>query len=247
MSENRIDLRFAECLSEMRSIPEKSVDMVFCDLPYGKTRNSWDRQIDLPPLWEQYRRICSGAIVLTAQAPFDKILGASNIKRLRHEWVWEKTEATGHLNAKRAPMKAHENILVFSFGRITYNPQKTHGHTRKQSTAVRANDQSTNYGAQRGVTRYDSTERYPRSVIKLATDKQKLALHPTQKPLALVEYMVLTYSNADDTVLDNCMGSGTTGVACVNLGRKFIGIDNDSVITAVAEQRITAAINKESP
>lgn len=235
------DLRFAECLSELPSIPDRSVQMILCDLPYGTTRNKWDCPIDLPSLWAQYKRICTGAIVLTAQAPFDKVLGASNLKALRHEWIWEKTEATGHLNAKRAPMKAHENVLVFAFGKMTYNPQKTQGHVRKQSTAVRENDQSTNYGPQRGVTRYDSTERYPRSVITFSTDKQKLALHPTQKPLALFEYLVCTYSNPGDTVLDNCMGSGTSGVACWNLGRNFIGMENDPDHFPVAQARIYAA------
>lgn len=240
----RVDLRFAECLSELSTLPDKSVQMVLCDLPYGTTRNKWDCPIDLPLLWAQYKRICTGAIVLTAQSPFDKVLGASNLKRLRHEWIWEKTEATGHLNAKRAPMKAHENVLVFAFGKMTYNPQKTQGHTRKQSTAIRSNDQSTNYGAQSGVTRYDSTERYPRSVITFSTDKQKMALHPTQKPLALFDYLVRTYSNIGDTVLDNCMGSGTAGVACLNLGRNFIGMENDKDYFHLAQARIMAAQEK---
>lgn len=227
-----------ECERVLPGLPDGSVDLVLCDLPYGTTRNKWDCPLDLDWLWGQYKRVCKGAVVLTAQCPFDKVLGASNLPMLRHEWIWEKTEATGHMNAKRAPMKAHENVLVFGKGRITYNPQKTAGHARKTSRADRAKNPSSNYGAQRGTSFYDSTERYPRSVITFPTDKQRLNLHPTQKPLALMEYLVRTYSNEGDVALDNCMGSGTTGVAALRNGRDFIGVEKDSAMFEVAANRI---------
>lgn len=187
-------LFMGDCLELMRDIPDGSVDLILCDLPYGTTRNKWDSVIDLPALWGQYRRISRGAIVLTAQTPFDKVLGASNLEMLRYEWIWEKTEATGHLNAKRCPMKAHENVLVFYKSLPVYNPQKTTGHARKTATQVNAK-QSSNYGVHTNKPPYDSTERYPRSVIKFSTDKQRSKLHPTQKPVALMEYLIKTYTN----------------------------------------------------
>lgn len=233
-----INIMQGDCLELMLLIADKSVDMVLCDLPYGTTRNKWDSTIDLNALWVHYKRICKGAIVLTAQTPFDKVLGYSNLPMLRYEWIWEKGNATGHMNAKKAPMKAHENVLVFYDKMPTYNPQKTFGHVRKTATADRQTKESDNYGKQRGVTSYDSTERYPRSVLVFPSDKQRSKLHPTQKPLALMEYMVKTYTNEGDTVLDNCMGSGTTGEACRNLNRNFIGMEKDPTYFSIAEHRI---------
>lgn len=241
-----VDLRMGDCLELMRDIPDSSVDMILCDLPYGTTRNKWDSALDLQKLWVQYRRICRGVIVLTAQTPFDKVLGCSNLPMLRYEWIWEKTHPTGHLNAKRAPMKAHENVLVFYERPPTYNPQKTKGHVRK--SAVKRQDNTTTYGRQDfEPLAYDSTERYPRSVMKFASDKQRSKLHPTQKPVALMEYLIRTYSNEGMTVLDNCMGSGTTGVACVNTGRRFIGMELDHVYFGIAEKRITDALTHQPP
>lgn len=234
-------LELGDCLGVMPSIPDGSVDLILCDLPYGTTRNKWDCPIDLSLLWPEYARLCRKAIVLTAQTPFDKVLGASNLKGLRYEWIWEKSNASGHLNAKKAPMKAHENISVFGRPSRSYNPQKTSGHACKTATADRAKKLSDNYGAQKGVTSYDSTERYPRSVIQFPMDKQKSKFHPTQKPVALMEYLIRTYSNEGDVVLDNCMGSGTTGVACVNTGREFIGIEQDPRYFAIALDRICRA------
>lgn len=236
-----IEMILGECLAVMETMADASVDMVLCDLPYGTTRNRWDAVIPFAPLWAAYDRVCRGPVVLTAQTPFDKALGASNLADLRYEWIWEKTEATGHLNARRAPMKAHENVLVFYKSAPTYNPQKTVGHARKTSRSNCALDGSTNYGRQVGTKSYDSTERYPRSVVKLSTDKQRQPLHPTQKPLALMEYMILTYTNPGELVLDNCMGSGTTGVACVNTGRSFFGIESDPDYFAASEARVIAA------
>lgn len=239
-----VELHHGDCLQVMASIPSDSVDLILCDLPYGTTRSKWDSVIDLPAMWAQYKRICRGAIVLTAQTPFDKVLGASNIDMLRYEWIWEKTHPTGHLNAKRAPMKAHENVLVFYKSLPTYNPIMTQGHVRK--SAVKRKDETPVYGRQEfEPLAYDSTERYPRSVQRIASDKQRCNLHPAQKPLALMEYLVRTYTNHGDTVMDNCMGSGTTGVACVNAGRKFIGIELDTKYFEVAKARIERAVATE--
>lgn len=238
---NRIYQR--DCLAEdgMKLIPDKSIDMILCDLPYGTTRNKWDSVLDLESLWKQYNRIIkdNGAIVLTAQTPFDKVLGASNLKMLRYEWIWEKTSATGHLNAKRMPMKAHENVLVFYKKLPTYNPQKTTGHERKVSKAEHKinSKMTTNYN-EHGLTTYDSTERYPRSVQVFATDKQKEAYHPTQKPVALMEYLIKTYTNEGETVLDNCIGAGTTAVAAQRLNRKWLGFETENEYIEIANKRL---------
>lgn len=239
-----IELMEGDCLELLPRIATDSVDLILCDLPYGTTRSKWDSVIDLEALWPEYRRICRGAIVLTAQTPFDKVLGVSNLPMLRYEWIWEKTHPTGHMNAKRAPMKAHENVLVFYKTAPTYNPQKTSGHVRK--SAVKRQDNTPVYGKQDfAPLAYDSTERYPRSVQVFASDKQRSNLHPAQKPLALMEYLVRTYSNEGDTVLDNCMGSGTTGVACIKTGRRFIGMELNAAYFATASARIAAAAQQE--
>ncbi len=235
------------CLRVMRLIPNKSIDMILCDLPYGTTQNRWDSIIPLDLLWNQYLRIIkdNAAIVLFAQSPFDKILGVSNLKMLRYEWIWHKTEATGHLNARRAPMKAHENILVFYRKKPTYNPQKTSGHIRKTSITDRSKKTDKCYGIQHGITPYDSTDRFPRDVIQFSTDKQHCAIHPTQKPVALCEYLIRTYTNEGDKVLDNCMGSGSTIIACINTKREYIGIEKYKNIYKRAIKRIKKHSNQE--
>ena len=235
-----------DCLEGMKRIPDKSVDMILADLPYGTTRNKWDSIIPLDLLWEQYDRIIkdNGAIVLTAQTPFDKVLGCSNLKLLRYEWIWEKTTPTGFLNAKKMPMKAHENILVFYKKLPKYNPQKTTGHIRKVSSAEHkiGSKVTSNYG-EHGLTGYDSTERYPRSIQVFPTDKQKTAVHPTQKPVALFEYLVKTYTDEGETVLDNVMGSGTTAIACINTDRNYIGFEMDTNYFNLANERIEQHLN----
>lgn len=231
-----------DCLELLNGVEDKSIDMILADLPFGTTNCKWDSIIDLEQLWIHYERVIkdNGAIVLFAQTPFDKVLGCSNLKLLRYEWIYEKTQATGHLNAKKMPMKAHENILVFYKKLPTYKPIKTKEHKRKVSTAHHKRNTSTGeiYGKCDNFSDYDSTERYPRSVQVFASDKQKLNLHSTQKPLALCEYLIKTYTNEGDLVLDNVCGSGTTGVAAKRLNRNFILMEKDEEIYNIAKKRI---------
>lgn len=235
-----IELMQGDCLEEMKKIPDGSVDMILCDLPYGTTRNKWDSVIQLDVLWAEYRRIARGAVVLTAQTPFDKVLGVSNIGWLRHELIWEKSKATGHLNARRAPMKAHENILVFSKNAPRYNPQM--GSGAAYSNCHKPGDAGSNYGKTAHSAVTDRTTRYPRSVLRIQSEMRPQ--HPTAKPVALMEYLVRTYTNEGDVVMDNCMGSGTTGVACANTGRRFIGIERDENYFSIAKERIDRAMDR---
>lgn len=229
-----------DCLELMKNIPDESIDMVFCDLPYGSTRNRWDVIIDPDKLWEQYWRIAkpNAAILLFGQDKFSAKMMLSDPNH-RYNIIWEKTSPTGHLNAKKMPLRSHEDIMVFYKKLPTYNPQKTIGHKRKVSTSShkRNSKKTTNYG-EHGLTSYDSTERYPKSVWKFATDKQKSALHPTQKPIALIEEGIKTFSNEGDVILDNCSGSGTTGISCINTARKFILIEKDFGIFNTGAERI---------
>ncbi|WWQ70393.1 hypothetical protein mEp515_06 [Escherichia phage mEp515] len=228
-----------DCLELMKSIPDRSVNLILCDLPYGTTRNKWDSVIDLTSLWNEYKRINCGAIVLTAQTPFDKVLGASNIGMLRYEWIWRKEAGTGFLNAKRVPLKNHENVLVFYDKRPTYNPQMREGF--KPYKRKKGRETSTNYNPSGIVTTVSGAKRYPVTVLEFPRDSAKL--HPTQKPVALMEYLIKTYTNECDLVLDNCMGSGTTGVACMNTNRRFIGIEKDEKYFEIASNRINEALS----
>lgn len=213
----------------MKTIPDGSIDSIITDPPYGTTRCKWDTIIPFDEMWEQLNRIIkpNGSIILFGSEPFSSLLRTSNLKYYKYDWIWEKTSATGHLNAKKQPMRAHEIISVFYKKQPTYNPQKTKGHVRKVSKAEHKinSKESDVYNKGQKLTSYDSTERYPRNVIKFPTDKQKSALHPTQKPVALMEYLVLTYTNEGEIVLDFTMGSGSTGIACINTNRNFIGIE----------------------
>lgn len=232
-----LSLQYGDCLDLLPDLQDKSIDLVLADMPYGTTRCAWDSHIDLERLWPELKRVARGPILLFGQTPFDKVLGVSNLPMLRYQWVWEKTHATGHLNAKRAPMKAHEVVLVFYDHQPLYVPQMTAGHVRK--SAVKRGDRTPVYGAQTfDALPYDSTERYPRDVQRFASDKQRSKLHRTQKPVALCEYLIRTYSNPGDVVLDFCMGSGTTGVACQNTGRSFIGFESDAAIFDKAAARL---------
>ena len=229
-----------DCLEGMKRIPDKSVDMILCDLPYGTTRNKWDSIIPLDLLWEQYNRAIkdNGAIVLTAQTPFDKVLGVSNLKHLKYEWIWQKDAGTGFLNAKKMPLKDHENILVFYKKPPTYNPQMRTGF--KPYTTTKGHH-GTNYGADKGATTVSDGERYPLTTMKFPRDSNKL--HPTQKPVALFEYLIQTYTNENEIVLDNCMGSGTTAIAAINTNRNFIGFEMDENYHKLANERIEQHLN----
>lgn len=226
-----------DCLELMAGLQDASIDLILCDLPYGTTRNKWDSVLPLDVLWREYKRISRGAIVLTAQTPFDKVLGASNLAMLRYEWIWRKEAGTGFLNAKRAPLKDHENVLVFYKTAPTYNPQMRTGF---KPYKCKQGHVGSNYGAVNPENVSESNgKRYPLSTLDFARDKGKA--HPTQKPVGLMEYMVRTYTNPGDVVLDNCMGSGTTGVACVNTDRSFIGMEMDAGYFEIAKSRIESA------
>ena len=227
----------ADCLQAMCVIPDGSVDLILCDLPYGTTQNKWDSVIPFEPLWREYWRVlkANGAVVLTAQPPFDKALGCSQLEFLKYEWIWQKTKATGHLNSKSQPLKEHENVLVFYRQQPTYLPQ---GLLRKSTPTVRKGG---NNGGNYGKSDKDSLQEFsnfPRSILKIPSEGK--TVHPTQKPVALMEHLIRTYTNEGETVLDNCMGSGTTGVACRNTGRNFIGIERDPEYFRIASERINA-------
>ena len=232
-----------DCLELMKDIEDKSVDLILCDLPYGTTTCKWDTIIPFDKLWGQYERIIkdNGAIVLTSAQPFTSALVMSNPKIFKYEWIWEKSKATGYLNSKIMPLVAHENILIFGKRKLIYNPQMTEGKPYNKGKAYRPTDV---YGGQISVlVRNDSGLRYPRTVQYFRTAESEGKLHPTQKPVALMEYLIKTYTNEGDLVLDNCMGSGTTGVACKNLNRDFIGIELDEKYFKIAQERIETTLS----
>lgn len=235
------------CLDLLPRVASGSVDMVLCDLPYGTTHNKWDSVIPLPALWEQYLRVIkpSGVLVLSAAFPFTAVLASSNLKWLQYAMVWEKNIPTGHLDARRRPMRKHEDLLVFapqSYQSKTavYNPQMSEGkaYTKRYKPGNSGQDSNgSNYGAWNG-SRTDVVnegKRYPTTIIPCACEK---GLHPTQKPVALWEYLIRTYTNEGDTVLDNCCGSGTTGVACQNTGRNFIQFELSQEYCEIARGRL---------
>ena len=234
-----VSIKQGDCLELMKEIPDKSVDMILCDLPYGTTKNKWDSVIPLNKLWKQYERMIkdNGAIVLFSQMPFSAELVHSNLKLFKYEWIWQKDNGTGFLNAKKMPLKVHENILVFYKKLPLYNPQMRTGFKPYKCKQGR---HSTNYGAyEQGHITESNGERYPIDIIKFKKDS---GLHPTQKPVELLEYLIKTYTNEGETVLDNCMGSGSTGVACINTNRNFIGYELDEKYFEIAEKRINEAM-----
>ena len=236
-----IDIKHGDCLKLMQDIPDKSIDMILCDLPYGTTRNKWDSVIPLNKLWEQYERIIkdNGVIVLFSQMPFTAELVHSNLKLFKYEWIWEKDNGTGFLNAKKMPLKIHENVEIFYKNAPTYNPQMRKGFKAYSQKSGRG---SSNYGKQVQVVTNNDGERYPIDIVEFKRDKDKL--HPTQKPVALLEYLIKTYTNEGETILDNCMGSGSTGVAAVNTNRNFIGIELDDKYFNIAEERINSTLKE---
>lgn len=238
-------LILGECLEQMSQIPDGSVDMVMCDLPYGSTACRWDTIIPFDLLWAQYRRVCkkNAAIVLTASQPFTSALVMSNLNGFSHELIWDKGRGNEPALAKLRPQKSHETILVFSpTGKNPqYNPQMV---PREKPVTIKGNYSNNGQGilSGSGVIEKEYTHRYPVSVIKVTNSNQSSKVHPTQKPVALMEYLIRTYTNEGQVVLDNTMGSGTTGVACINTNRQFIGIEQDAAYFAIAERRINEAI-----
>lgn len=223
----------------MELIGEKSVDMILCDLPYGTTQCKWDVIIPFESLWKQYNRIIkdNGAIVLFGTEPFSSHLRLSNLKYYKYDWIWDKVKGTGFLNAKRQPMRNHELISVFYKKQCTYNPQKTVGHKLKKS--YKSKELQTDvYGEMKNDYTYESTERYPRSIQVFSTDTQNSSLHPTQKPVALLEYLIKTYTNEGEIILDNCMGSASTAIAAINTKRRYIGFEKDKDIYDIGCNRV---------
>jgi site-specific DNA-methyltransferase (adenine-specific) len=234
-----VELYHGDCLTILPTLSDNSVDMLLVDLPYGTTACKWDSIIPLDKLWEQYNRICkeNAAMVFTAAQPFTTVLASSNLDNFKYEWIWEKPQGTNPMNAKIMPLKSHENILVFCRKKPTYNPQMWYStpYTGFVSDSAKIGEV---YGKQQSKHR-DNPEgsRYPKTVLR---HKQEKGLHPTQKPVGLMEYLIKTYTNDGDTVLDNTMGSGTTGVACNNTNRKFIGIERDREYYNIALDRLSS-------
>lgn len=239
-----IELWHGDCLELMKDIPDGSIDMILCDLPYGTTACKWDTIIPFEPLWEQYRRIIknNGAIVLTASQPFTSALVMSNTKMFKYTWTWVKNKKTGFLNAKKQPLRQVEDVVVFYSKQPTYIPQKTQGHKPVNSYTKHTSDGTTMGKTKVGITGGGQTDRYPSNVLTIPVVNNDNSngdkFHPTQKPVELFEYLIKTYTNEGDLVLDNCMGSGTTGVACKNLNRSFIGIEMDDKYFEIAKKRI---------
>ena len=235
-----------DCIEKMQKIPNESISLILTDLPYGTTANKWDKKLSLDKLWDEWLRILkpNGVIALWSQMPFTAEVIMSNPKLFRYEWIIEKTNSTGFLNAKKMPLKAHENVLIFYKSLPIYNPQKTTGHTPVHSF-TKHKDAGKCYGKTKtGLSGGGSTERFPRDILNFKWDTQKSKLHPTQKPVAANEYFIKTYTNEGDTVLDCCMGSGSTGIAALSTGRDFIGIELDENYFDIAENRLNQVIKE---
>lgn len=231
-----------DCLEFMKEIPDNSVDMILCDLPYGLTKCKWDSAIPLELLWEQYNRITKteSVIALTSSQPFTSVLVMSNIKMFKHEWVWIKNRGSNFANTVREPMKEHESVLIFSSGKWTYNKQmqeRTGGGVERANYLVEHNNQ-----IREGTRQFEGRKHHVISKLRVPSSWQKfnveVGLHPTQKPVALFEYLIKTYTNEGDVVLDNCIGSGTTAVAAMNTNRKFIGIEKEEKYCEIARNRV---------
>ena len=232
-----------DCLIGMQDIPDKSIDMILCDLPYGTTQNKWDVVIPFDPLWKQYERIIkgNGAIVLTSTQPFASDLVISKKELFRYDIVWDKINTVGHLNCNRMPMRRHELILVFYKGLPTYNPQKKYTGTKYHSKGkTKENVGGSNYGFAKPIDNRDINAgfKYPDSILSFTKDANSIVLHPTQKPVALFEYLIKTYTNEGETVLDNCMGSGTAAIACINTDRNYIGFEKEEKYFNIIQERI---------
>lgn len=234
----KIELLKGNCLELMKNLPDESIDMILADPPYGTTRNKWDSVIPLDKMWEQFRRVAkkNAAICIFSQMPFTAELVNSNRKDFRYEWIWQKPQGTGFLNANRMPMKAHENICVFYRAMPTYIPQYTWGGGIVKNHHAPSN----NYGNYHSVVTVSDGRRFPTDVLRYNMARGS---HPTQKPTDLLEYLIKTYTKEGETVLDPCMGSGSTGVACVNTGRDFIGMELNQGYFETASKRILEVQN----
>lgn len=242
-----------DCLDLMRDIPDKSIDMILCDLPYGTTNCKWDVIIPFEPLWEQYKRIIkdNGAIVLTASQPFTSQLVMSNPKMFKYEWIWDKTDPSGFVNAKLMPIKSIENILVFSKGKTSngnknnmiYHPQNLIECNKIVNAKRNKLHENSFARASHKEFHLQQHTNYPKQILKFANDK-KNKLHPTQKPVALFEYLIKTYTNDGETVLDNCSGSGTTAIACLNTNRNYILMEKDEEYFNLSVERIDKHIKQ---
>lgn len=229
-----------DCLEGMKDIPDNFVDAIICDLPYGTTRNSWDSIIPFDALWNHYRRIIknNGIIILFGQGMFTAKLMMSNPTWWRYNLIWNKTQPSGFLNARRMPLRAHEDICVFYKRLPSYNPIMTKGERKVSSAASKVKCVKTsNYGSHKLID-YDSNKRFPTSIIRVAKDIQHSAIHPTQKPVALIEWLINTYTNKGDIILDNCSGSGTTAVACMNTDRRYICYEKEPTYYYLSIERI---------
>ena len=246
------EIRQGDCLELMKKIPDGSVDMVLTDPPYGTTACKWDSVIPFEPMWEQLKRVIkkNGAIVLFGSQPFTSRLVCSNLDMFKYEWVWEKNKATGHLDAKRKPMKSHENVCVFYDSQPTYNPQdlikKEKPTISKGNRGKKGNGSSGDVYGFAGKDAIQTHTNYPRTVKKIGVDI-KAEFHPTQKPVALMEYLIKTYTNEGEIVLDFTIGSGTTAVAAINTNRQFIGIEKEAEYVEIARKRVLdSKSNKEA-
>ena len=241
-----------DCLEGMKQIPDKSIDMILCDLPYGKTNNEYDKPLPFNLLWEQYKRIIkdNGCIALFAQGTFYVDLVNSNRKMFRYDVVWNKVLSSGFLNANRMPLRQHEQIAIFYKKPPTYNPQFSQGkpsHPKGEKFKSKP-IKNENYGKYKAIDsqRESSTEKYPTSIVTFPKPHPSVANHRTEKPVVLLEYLIKTYTNEGETVLDNCIGSGSTAVACIHTNRNFIGIELDKNYYEVAERRINEHIGNVS-
>ena len=236
--EEQYKLYNGDCLEVMKDIKDKSIDMILCDLPYGTTICKWDVIIPFDELWKQYNRIIkdNGVILLFGTEPFSSKLRCSNLKNYKYDWVWYKSRAFNFFHAKKQPLKYHEIISVFYKKQPQYYPIMRKGEKNHRTKPVANKSNLLNNITKEVINTSDM--KYPKSIIEIKSTDSTKNLHPTQKPIALLEYLIKTYTKEGETVLDNCMGSGSTGVACINTNRKFIGIELDSNYYNIAKQRI---------
>ena len=245
---SKIELMKGDCLERMKEIPDGSVDLILTDPPYGTTQNKWDSVINLESMWEQLKRIIkpNGAIVMTAAQPFTSVLVCSNLKMFKYDWTWKKPKGTGHLNAKKQPMRDKEDVLVFYSKPCKYNPQMTEGVPYKDKAGKdhsKSTSMTENYGRYTNFRNNNEGTRYPKQVLEFGV-VERGSLHPTQKPVALLEYLIRTYTDEGETVLDFTFGSCSTGVAALNTNRKFIGVEAEEKYFDIGASRMEGCLSE---